>query len=220
MGCFLGCVIVLRLSGDGASGTARAPFFLDAGASVRASLADPTSGSPVASIRLAVPFESQLNNASGEGYRECFTSSCAMLARFWQKVPSDDAYARLRRPNGDSTSAQAQIQTLRALGLRADFWSNGRRLDLEREIQGGRPVAVGWLHKGKTTAPYGGHWSVIIGLEGELFRMHDPYGEPLLRSGGHRPGSSGAAVLCSWAGFLPRWCVEGPATGWFVTCSC
>lgn len=168
--------------------------------------------------RLAVPFESQLDNAGGNGRRECFSSSCAMLARFWGLIGSDDDYNRLRAGHGDTTEARAQIRTLRQIGLRAHFWTNGRREDLENEIRGGRPVAVGWLHRGLRQQPTGGHWSVIVGLADERrFLMHDPHGEPLLRSGGHIAGSHGANVVCSWAGFLPRWEVEGPRTGWYVT---
>ena len=39
---------------------------------------------------LPVAWENQNDNASVTGYRECFSSSCAMLARFWGKVSSDD----------------------------------------------------------------------------------------------------------------------------------
>ena len=168
---------------------------------------------------LAVPFESQLDNTSGTGWRECFSSSAAMLARFWGKVPSDDAYNRIRARHGDTTSGSAQVSALRSLGLKSHFWTNGTRLDLEREIRGGRPVAVGWLHQGPITRPTGGHWSVIVGIEPEAFWMHDPNGEPLLVSGGHIRGSSGRSRRCSWKNFLQRWEVEGPRSGWYLTCS-
>ena len=179
---------------------------------------DPTDGVPMSSIRLPVPFESQHDNRTGTGWRECFSSSCAMLARFHGKVAGDDEYNRIRARYGDTTAAVAQVSALRALGLRADFWSNGRTRDLAHQIKGGRPVAVGWLHRGPIGKPTGGHWSVIVGLDGpDHFLMHDPYGEPLLQSGGHIRGSSGRFVRCSWAGFRPRWEVEGEATGWYVT---
>ena len=175
----------------------------------------------VASLRIPVPYQSQRDNSGGRGWRECFSSSCAMLAMHWRAVANDDAYNSVRSRFGDTTSAQAQLRALRALGLRADFWTNGDRLDIERNILGGRPVAVGWLHHGTISKPSGGgHWSVVVGLEGQdHFRMHDPYGEPLLRKGGHDTTRSGAGVVCSWGGFLPRWSVEGPGTGWYVTCS-
>jgi hypothetical protein len=141
-----------------------------------------------------------------------------MLARFHGKVASDDAYNLVRARYGDTTAAIAQVSALRALGLRADFWSNGQTRDLIHQIKGGRPVAVGWLHRGMLSRPAGGHWSVIVGLDGpEHFLMHDPYGEPLLASGGHIRGSSGRYVHCSWASFRPRWEVEGPGSGWYLT---
>lgn len=168
---------------------------------------------------LAVPFESQLDNRSGTGWRECFSSSAAMLARFWGKVPNDDAYNRIRALYGDTTSGAAQVRALRSLGLQSHFWTNGTRLDLEREILGGRPVAVGWLHWGNVSKPQGGHWSVVVGIDRDHFWMHDPNGEPLLATGGHLRASSGWRCRCSWRNFLPRWEVEGPRTGWYLTCS-
>ena len=168
---------------------------------------------------LDVPFESQHDNASGSGWRECFSSSSAMLARFWGAVPGDDAYNLIRRRFGDTTTAAAQVRALRSLGLQSHFWTNGTRRDLENEIRGGRPVGVGWLHRGSVRAPGGGHWSVIVGLDGSHFFMHDPAGEPLLMSGGHIRGSNGKARRCSWLNFLPRWEVEGPRTGWYLTCT-
>lgn len=168
---------------------------------------------------LEVPFETQHDNASRSGYRECFSSSAAMLARYWGAVPNDDAYNLVRRRYGDTTSAAAQVSALRSLGLMSHFWTNGSRKDLEREIRAKRPVGVGWLHRGRVTDPTGGHWSVVVGLDGDHFFMHDPAGEPLLVSGGHIRGSNGAARRCSWKNFLPRWEVEGPQTGWYLTCT-
>lgn len=174
----------------------------------------------VTSLRLTTPYQSQYDNRSGQGWRECFTSSAAMLAMHWGAIGSDDQFSQIRARYGDTTSAAAQVRALRALGLQSDFWTNGSRADLENHIRAGRPVAVGWLHNGRISRPTGGgHWSVIVGLEGgDRFRMHDPAGEPQLISGGHLPGTSGAGVLCTWNNFLPRWEVEGPRTGWFLTC--
>jgi len=168
---------------------------------------------------LEVPYETQHDNASRSGWRECFSSSAAMLARYHRKVCGDDAYNLIRQRFGDTTEAAAQVRALRALGLQAHFWTNGRRVDIENEIRGGRPVAVGWLHRGNVRAPSGGHWSVIVGLDGSHFFMHDPAGEPLLMSGGHIRGSDGRRRRCSWLNFLPRWEVEGSRTGWYLTCS-
>jgi hypothetical protein len=169
---------------------------------------------------LSVPFESQLDNRSGSGHRECFSSSAAMLARFWGKVSSDDDYNRVRQRYGDTTSADAQLQALRSLGLRSHFWTNGRREDIERELRAGRPVAVGWLHLGPVANPTGGgHWSVAVGLWPQGVVMHDPFGEALLVSGGYSRNTSGAFLQYSWRNWLPRWEADGARTGWYVTCS-
>ena len=68
---------------------------------------------------LGVPYQSQNDNASGTGYRECFSSSCAMVAMYYGKIKNDDAYNEVRAKYGDSTDAQAQVRTLRSLGLEA-----------------------------------------------------------------------------------------------------
>jgi hypothetical protein len=61
---------------------------------------------------LDVPYQSQNDNASGTGYRECFSSSCAMVAMYYGKIENDDAYNLVRQKFGDSTDAQAQVRTL------------------------------------------------------------------------------------------------------------
>ena len=39
---------------------------------------------------LDVPYEWQRDNKSGEGFRECFSSSAAMVAKFYGKIGGDD----------------------------------------------------------------------------------------------------------------------------------
>ncbi|MFM7266472.1 MAG: hypothetical protein ACKOZW_12960 [Cyanobium sp.] len=51
----------------------------------------PTHANP-----LPVAWENQNDNASGSGYRECFSSSCAMLARHWGKVAGDSLLLRTK----------------------------------------------------------------------------------------------------------------------------
>ena len=75
------------------------------------------------------------------------------------------------------------------------------------------------LNQGPITRPTGEHWSLIVGIEPEALWMHDPNEEPLLVSGGHIRGSRGNSIRCSWKNFLQRWEVEGPRTGWYLTCS-
>ena len=167
---------------------------------------------------LNVKWQSQLDNKSGRGYRECFSSSCAMLAMYWGKVPNDDAYNAIRQKHGDSTSAQAQLAALRSLGLKADFFTNGTPKALEAEIDAGRPVAVGWLHKGSVGAPTGGgHWSVVIGYTDAAWIQNDPNGEALLVGGGYTANTKGAGVVYSRKNWNPRWMVKGTG-GWYLTC--
>ena len=168
---------------------------------------------------LTVKWQSQLDNKSGTGYRECFSSSCAMLAMFWGKVPNDDAYNAIRARFGDTTSAEAQLAALRSLGLKANFHTSGAPAVLEREINAGRPVAVGWLHKGPVGAPSGGgHWSVVIGYTAAAWIHNDPNGEALLIQGGYSSNTKGAGLIYSRKGWNPRW-MPGGTGGWYLTCS-
>ena len=168
-------------------------------------------------ICLNVPYEYQLDNESGTGWRECFSSSCAMVARFYKKVKNDDEYNRIRRRFGDSTSAQAQLDALEYLGLRAKFVQNGTPELLRGELDAGRPVVVGWLHKGLVGAPSGGgHYSVVIGYIPGAWIHHDPNGEADMVRGGYTNHSGGKAVVYSQKNWNKRWEVEGPGSGWAI----
>lgn len=167
---------------------------------------------------LNVKWQSQLDNKSGAGYRECFSSSCAMLAMFWGKVASDDIYNTIRAKYGDTTSAEAQLSALRSLGLKANFHTTGIPRALEGEIDAGRPVAAGWLHKGPVGAPSGGgHWSVVIGYTEAAWIQNDPNGEALLVQGGYSKNTKGAGVVYSRKNWNPRW-MPGGSGGWYLTC--
>ena len=170
---------------------------------------------------LDVAYEYQLDNASGAGCRECFSSSCAMLARHYGKVQTDDQYNKIRAKFGDTTDAQAQVKALRSLGLDARFRSDCSAADLEAEINAWRPVAVGWLHQGPVTAPRGGgHWSVVIGYTENTIVHHDPNGEADMVNGGYvsNLASRGARIDYSRKNWLRRWEVDGPGTGWAILC--
>ena len=171
-------------------------------------------------VLLAVPYEAQNDNASGTGYRECFSSSAAMVARYYGKITNDDAYNKFRAKYGDTTDAQAQIKALKALGLNARFLTTCTVALLEAELDAGRPVMVGWLHKGPVTAPTGGgHWSVVIGYTPTAFIHNDPNGEANLTAGGYANTTKGKAVTYSRANWLKRWLVEGPNSGWALLVS-
>ena len=55
----------------------------------------------------------------GQGWRDCFSASSAMLAAYWHRIGNENAYNQLRQRYGDSTSAEAQLSALRQLGLQA-----------------------------------------------------------------------------------------------------
>jgi GH24 family phage-related lysozyme (muramidase) len=170
-------------------------------------------------VRLNVPYFSQRDNKSGTGYRECFSSSCAMVAAYFGKVTSDDQYNLIRAKYGDTTEQASQIKALTELGLKAQFLQSGTAAILEREIRSNRPVAVGWLHHGTAAAPSGGgHWSVVIGFDKDAFYLNDPYGEADLVNGGYI-NSNGKGVRYSRKNWLRRWEVEGPGSGWLVLVS-
>jgi len=168
------------------------------------------------SVLLKVPYEAQNGNASGTGYRECFSSSCAMIAKFYGKVKSDDEYNLIRAKFGDTTDSQAQLASLRSLGLQARFVTNAAQGLLDLELRAGRPVAVGWLHHGPYNAPTsgGGHWSVVIGFTVEHWIQNDPNGEADLINGGYTSNKNGAAVKYSRPRWDRRWMPDGAATGW------
>jgi GH24 family phage-related lysozyme (muramidase) len=166
-------------------------------------------------VELVVPYEYQNDNKSGTGYRECFSSSCAMVAKFYGKVASDDAYNIVRDKYGDTTDNQAQVKALRFLGLNARLVTNAGPINLEAEIRAGRPVAVGWLHKGPLAAPTGGgHWSVVTGFNPSHWIVNDPNGEADLVNGGYTSNTNGKNQRYSRTAFNRRWMPDGINTGW------
>ena len=167
---------------------------------------------------LDVKYCAQLDNPSGQGARECFSSSCAMVALYWGVIKEENEYHRLRPKYGDSTDASAQIRTLRALGLEAEFVQVGSKEKIMAAIDAGLPVPLGFLHHGHYTAPSGGgHWLCGIGYDSENLIANDPYGRSNLEAGTYpAPGNDGAGVKYPWKYFLPRWAVANPNDGWGV----
>ena len=164
---------------------------------------------------LRVPYFSQNDNASGTGYRECFSSTCAMVAAYYGRVRGDDAYNAIRAKFGDSTDSQAQVRALRSLDLDAKFITNAAVGLLEAEILAGRPVPVGWLHQGPATAPTGGgHWTLCVGFTTDAMVFNDPNGEANMVAGGYVNHTNGAGIRYSRKNWLRRWEADGSGTGW------
>ena len=175
------------------------------------------------------PYFSQLDNASGQGGRECFSSAAAMVAAFYRRVETDDEYNQIRAKFGDTTSVQAQIEALESLGLNVQFRDDGDADLIELEVENGRPVMTGWYHHGDLSLGHSiscggmgcGHWSVISGYYGKNsadpgWVLQDPRGEPDLIKGGHKNPHRGRDVKVLQREFKPRWEVEGPGTGWVI----
>ena len=171
-----------------------------------------------------VPYYNQLDSPTGYGYRECFDAASAMVVAFHRNVKSQDAYRHVRRKYGDTTEVHSQVSAMRSLGLDAEFRKNVRVEDIEIEIDAGRPIMVGWLHrgdltKGKPAVCDGngcGHWSVIIGYDKDDFIAMDPMGKPDMEHGGHDTTKSGELIRMSRPAFYQRWSIEGEASGWAV----
>ena len=165
----------------------------------------------------------QLDNGPN-GYRQCFTTTCAMLLEYLRpgtlSGPNGDLeYLETVEEYGDTTDSNAQVQALRSYGLDVDFVTDASWETLEEQIRKGFPVPCGWLHKGHVSSPSGGgHWSCVIGLEGESAVVNDPYGEANLVEGGYVDTwiTAGRAVRYSEKNWGRRWEVEGPGSGWAI----
>jgi hypothetical protein len=159
--------------------------------------------------RIAVPLFSQLDNAGGQGGRECMSSSCAMVAAFHGRVRTDDEYNEVRVRFGDTTNPLSHVGALEHLGLVAKFSRQAGRPQIEGEVMAGRPVAVGWLHQGPSSGPVGfGHWSVVAGCSDLAVWLLDPMGEPDLVRGGFVSRRAGWQGWASWRNWGPRWDVR------------
>lgn len=120
-----------------------------------------TPSAPVAQARwshpnpLPVPWFDKLKMDDGQGWRDCFTASSAMLAAYWGKEADENSYDSLRERFGDTTSSEAQLQALRSLGLDAQFGSDGTFDMLRREIDAGVPWRWAGCNMGQQAPPAG-----------------------------------------------------------------
>ena len=178
-------------------------------------------------IELKVPYYSQRDSATWQGDRMCFSSTCAMAAQFLKpgclagRGQPDDRYLTIVGQFGDTTEPAAQVKALALLGIQAEFRQDGSIATLQEQLRAGKPVPVGWLHKGPVSAPSGGgHWSLVVGWDPKTRQvvMHDPFGEADLRGGGYVRTSIGSGNYQRYSerNWGPRWMVDGPGTGWWL----
>jgi hypothetical protein len=185
-----------------------------------------TNGLPVLQqqsdlVQLQVPWYGQLDSATDQARRMCFSSSCAMLLQHLKpgtlKGPNgDDQYLARVRQFGDTTDSAAQIKALASYGIKARFVQNASFATLEQQITRGIPVPCGYLHRGPVTKPAGGgHWLIVVGFTKDHLIVHDPFGEADLVSG-NTLSSVARFANYSRTNFGRRWMVEGAGTGWAV----
>jgi hypothetical protein len=153
----------------------------------------------------------------GQGWRDCFSATCAMIAAWAGKVSGENEYNHIRQRHGDSTVAGSQIGALSDLGLTAHYATNGSKAKLISLLDQGKPVGTGILHHGQASSPSGGgHWMLIVGHDADGVIALDPYGELNVSNGTWaQQGSGGDHVHYSWKNWLPRWEVAG-GDGYYI----
>ncbi len=170
---------------------------------------------------LPVPWFAQLDSATNEGRRMCFSSSCAMLLAFLKPgvltgPNGDDQYLARVHQFGDTTDPAAQIKALASYGITARFSKQASFSTLEQQIAAGVPIPCGYIHRGPVNSPEGGgHWLIVVGITPTHLIVHDPFGEADLVNG---TTLGGIARFCRYSrrNFARRWMVEGKGTGWAV----
>lgn len=170
-------------------------------------------------ILLKVPFYSQTDNFTLPD-STCNSSACAMALEFLKpgSLPAgpkgDDAYLRKVLSIGKSTDHGVQTRALASYGLKSSFHYNLGFDDLDKELESGRPVVLGILHRGPESAPSGfGHMIVAIGRTvGGDYVCHDSYGS--LNEGYSGPVANGNKVVYKRSTLHRRWLVDGIRSGW------
>ena len=170
-------------------------------------------------IKLEVPYYSQRDNYR-DADRTCFSSSCAMLLAGLkpEAIDSDDDYIETVFTIGDTVDAWVQLTALEQHGIRAKFYQDGNWDSVEKLLRDGIPVPLGILHHGPVSAPTGGgHWICAVGItaDDKSIIVHDPWGD-LDLVGGSYLSSNGKYLKYSKKNLGPRWCVEGPNSGWYI----
>ena len=153
---------------------------------------------------LPIKYFSQLDNGK-RAANTCNTSACWMAALYlnptlWAKCEQDDNadfnfYLPLVEddPYDCTTDHSSQTEALESLGVKSTWRTDYSLEACKKEIDEGRPVVIGLLHRGHVTAPKGGgHMILIIGYDEMGYIVHDPNGDLDLVNGGYPNWNSGA----------------------------
>ena len=173
------------------------------------------AAAPAVPSVLPVPFFPQTDNYR-DAQRTCNSSACAMALEYFKPgtLPGpkgDDAYVRKVFAIGDSTDHSVQTKVLKDFGIDSRFEYNLNFAELDRQLAAGRPVVIGFYHRGPLSAPTGGHMAVVIGKRGEDYVVNDPYGS--LNDGYTGPVTNGKGAVYKRSELAKRWCPKG-SDGW------
>ena len=162
-------------------------------------------------------FWQQDNNL--EGWRQCQTSSIAMCLKYFgiKGIEDDVKYLHYVEKYGDTTEQSSHRKALEELNVKARFVTNLDPTDVKDQINKGKPVPVGILHKGTPDSPRGGgHYVVITGYSDSYWLVQDPFGELDLISGTWEKqfSTSGKNQHYSFKNLNSRLFVGGGASGW------
>ncbi len=186
---------------------------------------------------LSMPWLSQMDSATDQWYRMCFSTSSAMFCEYLKAnclknhperrngEQVDDFYLRLLNAKfGDSTDAQAQLAMHQYLGVNSRFRQNGTRETLEWFLSRGLPVMTGQLHHGSYHRPDASksHWNLCVGWtpENDSFVFHDPAGSMDTTGGGYY-NNDGKYRKYPWDSWSHRWMADAGGnfvvgSGWVV----
>lgn len=164
------------------------------------------------------PYFYQQDNGP-EGYRQCQTSSIAMVLKYFdvKGINDDKDYLSYVNKYGDTTTRQPHKDALKELNVEYNFVMNLDAQDVKDQIDKGLPVVAGILHHGTPDAPRGGgHFIVITGYSDTHWLVQDPYGELDLVSGTwvNQSPTAGKNQKYSFKNMDPRFFVGGKSNGW------
>ena len=169
------------------------------------------------------PYYCQRDNGP-EGWRQCQTSSIAMVLRYLgvKGINDDVDYLQYVNKHGDTTTRPAQSGALNELGVRAEFRQNLDAQDVKEQIDKGFPVVAGICHHGLVSNPVGGgHFVVITGYSDAdaYWLVQDPYGKLDLVQGMWETTANdalnvGQNLHYEYKNFDPRFFVGGKSNGW------
>ena len=182
------------------------------GGSLRAVWDEPTAKAPSA-CAAQMPYYSQVDSATNQGLRMCFSSSNAMLLEAvkpgtLQGSNGDDQYLKVVQRFGDTTEPSAHLAALKHFGVQARFTDCANWNDLLVAQETGELFSLGFLHKGTVSSPVGGgHWLAVKKAALDHLVVNDPYGEIDLVAGVYL-NRAGEELRYSRRNFEPRWSVS------------